>query len=96
MIKERYPNAIPIHEQKLLEEWYKKAKKEPNEKTFDVLINQTGLARIFLKEVYFERLRKIKEKIESEINKPLIRYFNSEKRVLKDKEFEEILMDEKG
>ncbi|MCM8807774.1 MAG: N-6 DNA methylase [candidate division WOR-3 bacterium] len=93
-IKEKYPNAIPTSQQKLLDEWYKRAKKEPKEKTYDVLITQTGLARIFLKEVYFERIRKIKEKIENEINKPLIRYFNSEKRVLKDKEFEEILMDE--
>ena len=93
-IKEKYPNAIPTSQQKLLDEWYKRAKKEPKEKTYDVLITQTGLARIFLKEVYFERIRKIKEKIENEINKPLIRYFNSEKRVLKDKEFEEILRDE--
>ncbi|MCM8808046.1 MAG: BREX-1 system adenine-specific DNA-methyltransferase PglX, partial [Candidatus Omnitrophica bacterium] len=93
-IKRKYPNAIPTSQQKLLDEWYKRAKKESKEKTFDVLITQTGLARIFLKEVYFERIRKIKEKIENEINKPLIRYFNSEKRILKDKEFEEILMDE--
>jgi hypothetical protein len=94
-IKGKYPNAIPTPQQKLLEEWYKKAKKEPIEKTFDVLIYQTGLARIFLKEVYFEKIEKIKEKIELEINKPLIRYFNSEKRVLKDKELEEILSDDK-
>jgi hypothetical protein len=48
-----------------------------------------------LKELYFEKIEKIKEKIELEINKPLIRYFNSEKRVLKDKELEEILSDDK-
>jgi Alw26I/Eco31I/Esp3I family type II restriction m6 adenine DNA methyltransferase len=94
-IKGKYPNAIPTPQQKLLDEWHKKAKKEPIEKTFDVLIYQTGLARIFLKEVYFEKIEKIKEKIELEINKPLIRYFNSEKRVLKDKELEEILSDDK-
>jgi len=94
-IKEKYPNAIPTPLQKLLDEWYKKAKKEPIEKTFDVLIHQTGLARIFLKELYFERIERIKEKIEFEINKPLIRYFNSEKKVLKDKELEEILSDDK-
>jgi Alw26I/Eco31I/Esp3I family type II restriction m6 adenine DNA methyltransferase len=94
-IKEKYPNAIPTPQQKLLDEWHKKAKKEPIEKTFDVLIYQTGLARIFLKEVYFEKIEKIKEKIELEINKPLIRYFNSEKRTLKDKELEEILSDDK-
>jgi hypothetical protein len=94
-IKGKYPNAIPTPQQKLLDEWHKKAKKEPIEKTFDVLIYQTGLARIFLKEVYFEKIEKIKEKIEFEINKPLIRYFNSEKRVLKDKELEEILSDDK-
>jgi Alw26I/Eco31I/Esp3I family type II restriction m6 adenine DNA methyltransferase len=94
-IKEKYPNAIPTPQQKLLDEWHKKAKKEPIEKTFDILIHQTGLARIFLKEAYFDRLEKIKEKIEFEINKPLIRYFNSEKRVLKDKELEEILSDDK-
>lgn len=93
-IKESYPNAIPTPQQNLLDEWYKRAKKEPIEKTFDVLINQTGLARIFLKEVYFERIRKLKEEIEIEINKPLIRYFNSQKKVLKDKELEEILKDE--
>jgi len=93
-IKEKYPNAIPTPLQKLLDEWYKKAKKEPIEKTFDVLIYQTGLARIFLKEVYFERIKRIKEKIEDEINKPLIKYFNSQKRVLKDKELNEILADE--
>jgi len=94
-IKEKYPNAIPTPQQKLLDEWHKKAKKEPIEKTFDVLIHQTGLARIFLKEVYFEKIEKIKEKIEFEINKPLIRYFNSEKRVLKDKELEKILSDDR-
>lgn len=93
-IKENYPNAIPTAQQKLLDEWHKKAKKEPIEKTFDILINQTGLARIFLKEVYFERINRIKEKIENEINRPLIRYFNSRKKVLKNKEFEEILSDE--
>lgn len=93
-IKEKYPNAIPTPQQKLLDEWHKKAKKEPIEKTFDVLIHQTGLARIFLKEVYFERIKRIKEKIEFEINKPLIKYFNSEKKLLKDREFEEILKDE--
>jgi len=90
-IKERYPNAIPTHVQKLLDEWHKRAKKEPIEKTYNVLIHQTGLARIFLKEVYFKKIEEIKEKIEFEINKPLIKYFNSEKRVLKDKELEEIL-----
>jgi hypothetical protein len=94
-IKEKYPNAIPTPQQKLLDEWHKKAKKEPIEKTFDVLIHQTGLARIFLKEAYFERIEKIKEKIEFEINKPLIRYFNSGKKVLKDKELKEILSDDK-
>uniref|UniRef100_A0A7C3UWU6 site-specific DNA-methyltransferase (adenine-specific) n=1 Tax=candidate division WOR-3 bacterium TaxID=2052148 RepID=A0A7C3UWU6_UNCW3 len=93
-IKEKYPNAIPTPQQKLLDEWHKKAKKEPIEKTFDILIHQTGLARIFLKEVYFERIKRIKEKIEFEINKPLIKYFNSEKKLLKDREFEEILKDE--
>jgi len=92
-IKEKYPNAIPTPQQNLLDEWHRKAKKEPIEKTFDVLIYQTGLARIFLKEVYFERLRRIKEEMK-EINKPLIKYFNSEKRVLKDRELEEILSDE--
>lgn len=95
LIKERYPNAIPTAQQKLLDEWYKRAKNEPIEKTFDVLITQTGLARIFLKEVFFEKIRKVKEKIEFEINRPLIRYFNSEKRVLKDKELKEILGDER-
>ena len=94
-IKEKYPNAIPTPQQKLLDEWHKKAKKEPIEKTFDVLIHQTGLARIFLKEVYFEKIEKIKEKIEFEINKPLIRYFNSEKRVLRDKELEKIMSDDR-
>ncbi len=93
-IKERYPNAIPTSQQKLLDEWHKRAKKEPIEKTYDVLINQTGLARIFLKEVYFEKIERIKEKIEFEINKPLVKYFNSQSRVLKDKEFEEILNNE--
>ena len=93
-IKEKYPNAIPTPQQKLLDEWHKRAKKEPIEKTFDVLINQTGLARIFLKEVYFEKIERIKEKIEFEMNKPLINYFNSKKRVLKDKELKEILADE--
>jgi len=90
-IKQRYPNAIPTSQQKLLDEWHKKAKKELIEKTFDVLINQTGLARVFVKEVYFEKIKRIKEKIEEEINKPLIKYFNSEKRVFKDKELKEIL-----
>jgi len=94
LIKEKYPNAIPTAQQKLLDEWHKRAKKEPIEKTFDVLITQTGLARIFLKEVFFEKIRKIKEKIEFEIERPLIKYFNSEKRVLKDKELKEILKDE--
>lgn len=93
-IKEKYPNAIPTPAQKLLDEWHKRARKEPIEKTFDVLIYQTGLARIFLKEVFFERIEKIKERIEFEINKPLVRYFNSKKKVLKDKELEEILKDE--
>jgi len=93
-LKEKYPNAIPAGQQKLLDEWHKKAKKEPIEKTFDILIHQTGLARIFLKEIYFERINRIKDRIESEINRPLIRYFNSKKEVLKDKEFEEILSDE--
>jgi len=93
-IKERYPNAIPTPQQNLLDEWNRKAKKEPIEKTFDILIHQTGLARIFLKEVYFEKIRKIKEQIENEINRPLIRYFNSEKRVLRDREFDELLSDE--
>jgi len=92
-IKEKYPNAIPTSQQKLLDEWYKRAEKDPIEKTYDVLINQTGLARIFLKELYFKRIEKIKEKIEFEINKPLVRYFNSEKRVLKGKELENILKD---
>lgn len=94
-IKEKYPNAIPTPQQNLLDEWYKRAKKEPLEKTFDILIHQTGLARIFLKEVYFEKIQKMKEEFEKEINKSLIKYFNSEKRVLKDKEFEELLSDEK-
>jgi len=95
LIKEKYPNAIPTAQQKLLDEWHKRAKKEPIEKTFDVLITQTGLARIFLKEVFFEKIRKVKERIEFEINRPLIRYFNSEKRVLKDKELKKILEDER-
>jgi len=95
LIKEKYPNAIPTAQQKLLDEWHKRAKNEPIEKTLDVLITQTGLARIFLKEVFFEKIRKIKEKIEFEINRPLIKYFNSEKRVLSDREFKEILEDEK-
>jgi len=94
LIKEKYPNAIPTAQQKLLDEWHKRAKNEPIEKTFDVLITQTGLARIFLKEVFFEKIRKVKEKIEFEIERPLIRYFNSEKRVLRDGEFEEFLSDE--
>jgi len=93
-IKEKYPNAIPTAQQKLLDEWYKRARKEPIEKTFDVLITQTGLARIFLKEVFFKKIKKKKEKIEFEIERPLIRYFNSEKRVLSNREFEEILNDE--
>jgi hypothetical protein len=93
-IKEKYPNAIPTPQQKLLDEWHRRAKKEPIEKTFDILISQTGLARVFLKELYFERFEKIKEKIENEINKPLIKYFNSKKKVLKDNEMNEILKDE--
>lgn len=93
-IKESYPNAIPTPQQNLLDEWNRKAKKEPIEKTFDILIYQTGLARVFLKEVYFERIREIKERIEKEIDKPLIRYFNSEKRILKNRELEEILSEE--
>ncbi|MCL0089895.1 N-6 DNA methylase [Dehalococcoidia bacterium] len=92
-IKEKYPNAIHTSQQKLLDEWYKRAKKEQLEKTYDILINQTGLARIFLKEVYFEKIGKLKEGIETEINKPLIRYFNSQNKVSKDREFEEILKD---
>jgi len=92
-INKKYPKAILIWKDHL-DEWYKKAKKEPIEKTFYVLINQTGLARKFLKEVYFEKIKSIKEKIEDEINKPLIRYFNSEKRVLKDEELEEILLND--
>jgi len=40
------PNAIPTPQQNLLDEWYRKAKKEPIEKTFDILIYQTGLAKI--------------------------------------------------
>ncbi|MCL0056442.1 BREX-1 system adenine-specific DNA-methyltransferase PglX [Dehalococcoidia bacterium] len=92
-IKEKYPNAIHTSQQKLLDEWYKRAKKEQLEKTYDILINQTGLARVFLKEVYFEKIEKLKERIENEIDKPLIRYFNSQNKVLKDKEFEEILKD---
>ena len=95
LIKEKYPNAIPTAQQKLLDEWHKRAKKEPIEKTFDVLITQTGLARIFLKEVFFEKIRKVKGRIEFEINRPLIKYFNSEKRVLKDNELKEILEDER-
>jgi len=94
LIKEKYPNAIPTAQQKLLDEWHKRAKNEPLGKTFDVLITQTRLARIFLKEVFFEKIRKVKERIEFEINRPLIRYFNSEKRVLSDKELKEILGDE--
>ena len=89
-----YENAILTAQQKLLDEWHKRAKNEPIEKTFDVLITQTRLARIFLKEVFFEKIKKIKEKIEFEINRPLIKYFNSEKRVLRDKELKEILGDE--
>ena len=92
-IKESYPNAIPTPQQNLLDEWHKRARKEPIEKTFDILINQTGLARIFLKEVYFRKIEEVEERIEGEINSSLIKYFNSEKRVLKDKEFEEILAD---
>jgi hypothetical protein len=87
-------DAIPTSQKKLLDEWQKRAKKEPIEKTYDILIYQTGLARIFLKEVYFEKIEKIKEKIEFEINKPLIKYFNSQKRVLKDKELYKILAGE--
>jgi len=94
-IKQKYPNAIPTAQQKLLDEWNKKAQKEPIEKTFDVLIHQTGLARIFLKQVYFEKIEEIKEKIEFEINKPLIKYFNSKKKVLQDKELKKILSDDK-
>lgn len=94
LIKEKYPNAIPTAQQKLLDEWHKRARNEPLDKTFDVLITQTGLARIFLKEVFFEKIRKVKGRIKFEINKPLIRYFNSEKRVLSDKELKEILGDE--
>lgn len=90
-IKKNYPNAIPTPQQNLLDEWHEKAKNEPIEKTFDVLISQTGLARIFLKEVYFKKIRKVEESIEGEINSPLIKYFNSEKRVLKDSELEQIL-----
>ncbi|MCL0078989.1 N-6 DNA methylase, partial [Dehalococcoidia bacterium] len=92
-IKEKYPNAIHTSQQKLLDEWYRRAKKEQLEKTYDILINQTGLVRIFLKEVYFERIEKLKERIENEIDKPLIRYFNSQNKVSKDREFEEILRD---
>ncbi|RLI48848.1 MAG: hypothetical protein DRP09_21115, partial [Candidatus Thorarchaeota archaeon] len=95
LIKEKYPNAIPTAQQKLLDEWHKRARNEPIDKTFDVLITQTGLARIFLKEVFFEKIRKLKERIEFEINRPLIKYFNSEKRVLKDKELKKILKDER-
>ena len=94
-IKEDYPNAIPTPQQNLLDEWHERAKNEPIEKTFDILINQTGLARIFLKEVYFRKIEKVEERIEGEINSPLIKYFNSEKRVLKDKELEQILADGK-
>ncbi|MCL0064995.1 BREX-1 system adenine-specific DNA-methyltransferase PglX [Dehalococcoidia bacterium] len=94
-IKEKYPNAIHTSQQKLLDEWYKRAKKEQLEKTYDILINQTGLARIFLKEVYFEKIEKLKERIENEIDKPLIRYFNSQNKVSKDREFEEVLRDDK-
>jgi len=94
LIKERYPNAILTAQQKLLDEWHKRAKNEPLGKTFDVLITQTRLARIFLEEVFFEKIRKVKERIEFEINRPLIGYFNSEKRVLSDKELKEILGDE--
>ncbi|HOQ51805.1 MAG TPA: N-6 DNA methylase, partial [Candidatus Atribacteria bacterium] len=61
-IKEDYPNAIPTPQQNLLDEWHEKAKNEPIEKTFDVLINQTGLARIFLKEVYFRKIEKVEER----------------------------------
>lgn len=92
-IKEDYPNAIPTPQQNLLDEWHERAKNEPIEKTFDILINQTGLARIFLKEVYFRKIEKVEERIEGEINSPLIKYFNSEKRVLKDRELEQILAD---
>jgi hypothetical protein len=46
-IKGKYPNAIPTPQQKLLDEWHKKAKKEPIEKTFDVLIYQTDLQGYF-------------------------------------------------
>lgn len=40
-----------------------------------------------------KKIEKIKEKIENEINKPLIKYFNSKKKVLKDRKLEEILSD---
>lgn len=94
ILKDRYPNALPPELLKLLEDWSKKAEKEGKEKAVDLLVYQTKLAPLFLKFLLLEETKQVIYKINQKINIPLIKYFNSKKTALEEKELEEVIKDE--
>lgn len=93
-LKDRYPNALPPELFKTLEDWVKRAEREGQEKAVDLLVNQTQLASLFLKFLLIDEAKRKTDELSSIINRGLIKYFSSEKKVLKDTELQEILNDE--
>lgn len=91
-IRERYPNALPPELWKQLDEWHRNSDSEPPEKATEFFI-QAKIAASLLRFTFLAEEREILRPISANLRKPLVRFFNSERKVLGKRAFGEILND---
>jgi len=91
-IRKRYPNALPPELRKRLDEWHESVDSEPPEKAAEFFI-QAKIAASLLRFAFLAEEQEILEPISAELRKPLVRFFNSERKVLGKRAWEKILAD---
>lgn len=89
-IRERYPNALPPELWKQLDEWYRSSDNEPPEKAIEFFI-QAKIAASLLRFTFFAEEWEILMPVSAELRRPLVRFFNSERKVLGRRAFGKIL-----
>lgn len=91
-IRERYPNALPPELWKQLDEWHKNSDSEPPEKATQFFI-QAKIAASLLRFTFLAEEQEILMPISANLRKPLVRFFNSERKVLSKRVSGSILSD---
>lgn len=91
-IRERYPNALPPELWKQLDEWHRNSDSEPPEKAIEFFI-QAKIAASLLRFTFLAEEHEILMPISTELRRPLVRFFNSERKVLSKRALGKILDD---